>query len=87
MSDEQIVVSFDGVKMKEFRAYWMAVARGNWVEQDKFFARVVKSWPFTLNPSNFESYGELEFHQYISVQTAIKLASKTVVSQVTDTGV
>lgn len=71
----EIIVSFDGVKMKDFRAYWTAVARGDWAGQDMFFALVVRSWLYDLNPADPESYGELAFEEYMAVQNAIKSAS------------
>jgi hypothetical protein len=71
----EIVVSFEGVKMKEFRAYWAAVAKGDWVGQDTFFARIVKHWPWDLDPEKIESYAELELEQYFKVQKAISNAS------------
>ena|SRR3990172_7464865 len=70
-----IVVSFDGVKMKDFRAYWQAVARGDWAGQDKFFSLVVRSWPFELDPVDPNSFQELELDEYVSVQAAIRSAS------------
>lgn len=75
MENEEIVVSFDGIKMKDFRAYWVAVARNDWVEQDKFFARIVRSWPYPLDPKEALSYQELELDHYMRVQGAIRLAS------------
>ena len=77
-ANNNTVVSFDGVKMKDFRAYWDAVRRGNWKGRDAFFAKVVKSWPYDLDPANAESYGMLEFKQYTSVQMAINASSKQV---------
>ncbi len=83
MADENqdIVVSFEGVKMKEFRAYWTAVARGDFVAQDQFFAKVVKAWPFRLDPADAQSYGELEISQYHAVQLAIKSATERVAKE------
>ena len=73
--ENDIIVSFDDVKMKDFRAYWKAVARSDWEGQDAFFAKVVKAWPFEGNPGEAEAYGELSFRQYKQVQSAIKLSS------------
>lgn len=78
MTNEQnndIVVSFDGVKMKDFRAYWQAVARSDWAGQDKFFSLVVKSWPYNLDPLDPDSFQELELGEYVSVQAAIRSKS------------
>ncbi len=72
----EIVVSFEGVKIKDFRAYWDAVRRGDWKGQDAFFAKVVKSWPYDLDPADVESYGELELTGYSAVQAAIKEKSR-----------
>jgi hypothetical protein len=71
----EIVVSFEGVKMKEFRAYWAAVVKGDWMAQDAFFARVVRSWNYPLDSSDQTSYGELELKQYLTVQQAIRVLS------------
>lgn len=71
MAENEIVVSFDGVKVKDFRAYWTAVKRGDWAGQDRFFALVVRQWQYPLNPNQPESYGELDLMQYLQVQKAI----------------
>ena len=52
ITQDEIIVSFDGVKMKDFRTYWTAVARGDWAGQDTFFASVVRSWPHDLDPAD-----------------------------------
>lgn len=70
-----IVVSFDGVKVKEFRAYWIAVARGDFDAQDRFFARVVKRWPYELDPGDPKSYGELTLDEFQPVRIALQAAS------------
>lgn len=67
-----IVVSFNGVKVKEFRAYLMAVDQGFFTLQDQFLARVVKSWPYDLDPSDPKSYSELDLKQYFAVQSVFK---------------
>lgn len=81
MSDENInpnniVVSFEDVKMKDFRTYWTAVARGDWKRQDEFFAKVVKSWDYDLDPSASESYEQLSILEYNKVKLAIRQKSK-----------
>ena len=80
-AENEIVVSFEDVKMKDFRAYWKAVAKGDWQGQDAFFAKVVKAWCFEGNPSDAEVYGELELSQYITIQNVIKSNANTVASQ------
>lgn len=82
MSDKQnleneIMVSFDDVKMKDFRAYWKAVAKGDWQGQDAFFAKVVKAWAFEGDPSDVETYSELSLLEYNQVQVAIREISST----------
>lgn len=77
----EIVVSFEGVKMKEFRAYWASVARSDWAAQDTFFARVVKIWAYNFDPSDPTSYGELTFEQYSFVQAVIRQFSQDTVSK------
>jgi len=72
---DNIVVSFDDVKMKDFRAYWTAVARGDWQGQDEFFAKVVQSWDYKLNPSDPESYGDLDLTSYAVVQQMVREAN------------
>jgi hypothetical protein len=73
--ENDIIVSFDDVKMKDFRAYWKAVAHGDWQGQDAFFAKVVKSWVYEGDPSDADAYGELNLKQFMAVQKAIKSAS------------
>ena len=72
----EIIVSFDDVKMKDFRAYWKAVAKGDWQGQDAFFAKVVKAWPYEGDPSDAEAYGELSVQEYLEVQQTIKAKSR-----------
>lgn len=79
-----IIVSFDDVKMKHFRAYWLAVAKGNWAEQDKFFARVVKQWQWQLDPNDPNSYGELGVAEYKQVQNAIQKVSSLTLSNISN---
>jgi len=71
----EIIVSFEDVRMKDFRAYWQAVARNDWQGQDAFFAKVVKQWPFAGDPSNAGAYGELSVEEYFTVQRAIRVQS------------
>ncbi|GAB5494220.1 MAG: hypothetical protein Phog2KO_44350 [Phototrophicaceae bacterium] len=73
--ENEIVVSFDDVKMKDFREYWQAVAKGDWQKQDTFFAKVVKAWHFDGDPNQAEAYGNLSLDQFIAVQKAIKQVS------------
>ena len=82
MSDENtqydnIIVSFDDVKMKDFRAYWTAVAKGDWKGQDEFFAKVVKSWDYEYDSSDPASYENLAVEEYNAVQVSIRQASKS----------
>lgn len=79
--ENEIIVSFDDVKMKDFRAYWKAVAKGDWQGQDAFFAKVVKAWTFEGDPSDAEAYGELELSQYITIQKVIKQKANNVASR------
>jgi hypothetical protein len=78
-----VVVSFDGVKMKDFFAYWDAVRRANWMQQHVFFARVVKQWIYPFDPTNPASFEELGLEEYALVQRAIKSAADTVVANLT----
>jgi len=78
----EIIVSFEDVRMKDFRAYWQAVARNDWQGQDAFFAKVVKQWPFAGDPSDAGAYGELDFRQYISVQRTILIRSDAEVKKI-----
>jgi len=80
-TEQDIIVSFEGVKMKDFRAYWSAVGRGDWKGQDEFFAKVVTAWVYDLDPSQPESYGELSVSAYNKVQVAIRRANQVFVKQ------
>lgn len=62
--------------MKDFRAYWTAVAKGDWQGQDEFFAKVVQSWEYDLDPSLADSYRELSVSEYNQVQKAIRQANQ-----------
>lgn len=77
-AENEIIISFDDVKMKDFRAYWKAVAKGDWQGQDVFFAKVVKVWSFEGDPSEAETYGDLNVNEYATVQGAINNASVSV---------
>lgn len=76
---QEIVVSFDDVKMKDFRAYWKAVAQVDWAGQDAFFAKVVKSWSFEGDPNVAHSFGELTLDEYTAIQSEIKKLSDATV--------
>ena len=58
------VVSFDGWKMKDKRAFNKAMnevtVTGDEGAMYPFFAQVIKKWPCDLDPSKVESYDELE---------------------------
>ncbi|MGB1288207.1 MAG: hypothetical protein ACPG7F_16840 [Aggregatilineales bacterium] len=75
-----IIVSFDNVRMKDFRAYWAAIARGDWQAQDAFFAKVVQTWDFDHDPADPASYADLPLTDYHAVQRAIRQKSQAVSS-------
>lgn len=82
--DEQqnnnIIISFDNVKMKDFFAYWDAVKAADWRGQHQFFAKVVKNWAYNLDVADAESYGELRLEEYAAVQTAVSQAAKAFIA-------
>lgn len=80
--ENEIIVSFEDVKMKDFRAYWKAVAKGDWQGQDAFFAKVVKAWVFEGDPSDANSYSELELEEYMLTQQKIKSASASITQNI-----
>jgi hypothetical protein len=50
-ANTEIEITFNNVRIRDFRTYWDAVARGDWETQDRFFALVVKAWPFEPDPA------------------------------------
>ena len=80
-STTKIDIVFSDVRIRDFRAYWDAVARGDWEAQDHFFALVVKAWPFGLDPAVPGSFSNLTLAQYQQVQRAIRQASRHEITQ------
>lgn len=59
MSDEQWVLDLNGIKAKERAALDAAMKSGDDEQVYPFMAKVIKVWPYALNPSDPASYGEL----------------------------
>ena len=66
-------ISIEGtLKMRELRAWAAAEDRGDWLACYGYLTRFVKAWDWEgLDPSQPESYDELEMMEYKEINQAI----------------
>ena len=75
--DPRWEVNYGALKRKEYRVM-IKLITGEGLEEDEqlfpYFAQVIKRWPFTLDPADVESYGELSMDQYKEMKDRVTVA-------------
>lgn len=74
MSDLNIVVSFDGWRMRDMREFTKASQEGDLLKTFGMLAKVIKEWEFAGDPSDPASYDELSLDDWVKLTGQVREA-------------
>jgi hypothetical protein len=63
--------NFDGVLARDYRRFLDSLTELDLLESYDFFVQTVEAWPYAGDPSDPESYDELDVKQLTVVQKAV----------------